>query len=154
MAHQEEDPKNGLILVIGLGSLVTLVAVMFGLASYYDMLRDKEQQSKILGVDNPALLALRADEDKKLTQYAAIGADKKRIRIPIERAMQLMAQKGRDAIPSIQPDPANAVIAPAGGAAPAPSASAATPAASGSAAPADAPKKDEKKDEKKKDDKH
>ena len=46
MAHETEDPKNYLIVAIGLGSIVTLVATMYGLGSYYDVLRDKEQHAK------------------------------------------------------------------------------------------------------------
>lgn len=137
MAHQEEDPKNAIILGIGVGSMVTIVVTMFALGSYYDILRDEEQQRKVFGRDNPDLLALRKQEEQRQgpNAYAVVDAKKGRVRIPIDRAITLLAQRGRDGIPSIQPDPSLQLIAPAGGAAPAASGSAA-PAGSGSAAPA------------------
>jgi hypothetical protein len=144
MAHQNEDPKNLLILAVGLGSMVVLAATMYGLGSYYRMLRDDEQFAKILGRNDPYLTELHAEEKRKLEGPAVIlDASKKRVRIPIARAMTLLAQRGRDGVPSIRVDPATAPLAgpdaaPAASAAssaPAPSDSAA-PAGSGSAAPA------------------
>ena len=139
MAHQEEEPKNRLIVGIGLGALATIIAAMYTLGSYYDVLRDKEQQSKNLGRENPDLVELHKLEEKRLGEnaYAVLDPNdpkKRRVRIPIERAMTLLAQRGRDNVPSIQPDPATqAIVAP--GAAPAASASASAPAASSVAPP-------------------
>jgi protein SCO1/2 len=137
MAHQEEDPKNVLILGIGVGSLVTIVATMFILGSYYDILRDGEQQRKVFGRENPDLVTYNKVMEQRQgpNAYAVVDPKKGKVRIPIDRAITLLAQRGRDGIPSIQPDPTLQVIAPPGGAAPAASASAA-PAASGSAPPA------------------
>ena len=69
MAHEYEDPKNALILVVGLGSIMVLAASMFGLGSYYRMLRDEQVHDKILGVDNPQLLELRKHEAAALDGY-------------------------------------------------------------------------------------
>lgn len=139
MAHEKEDPRNLLILTVGLVSFATIVAVMLGLASYYDRLRDHEQQVKVLGVDNPELVALRAEEQRKQTTYAKVVEKDKpvRYRIPIDQAISTLAKRGRDGIPSIQPDPNNAYV---NGPPPAPPASS-------------APLPEDKKDDKKKDEK-
>lgn len=138
MAHENEDPKNLLILSIGLGSIVVLGLALFGLSSYYRMLRDEQLDAKILSRSNPQLIEMRAEEHRKLTTYAALDANKTHVRIPIDQAMKTLAQKGRDGIPSIQPDPATIHIGGAPATAPAESAAPATSAApAGSAAPAD-----------------
>ena len=131
MAHQEQDPKNLLIVAVGLGSVVTLAGVMFGLYSYYQNLRDDWQHIRIADRTNPELVAMRAEDSRKLTSYAYTDASRKTVRIPVDQAMTLLAQRGRDSFASIQP----ASTAPGGAttATPAPSGSA-TPASSGSAA--------------------
>jgi hypothetical protein len=133
MAHETSEPKNLLILGIGVGSIVTLVAVLYGLQSYYYGMRDFEQHEKVLGRPNPDLVALRTNEERRLTTYAKLDPDGKRVRIPVDKAIGLLAQRGRDGFPAIRPD----ASAQAGGAAPSGSAPAtagsATPATSGSA---------------------
>lgn len=130
MAHEIGEPKNLLIFGIGVGSVVTLVAVLYGLQSYYYNLRDSEQYTKVLGRSDAALVKLRDHEKRQLTTYAKLDSEGKRVRIPIEDAMTLLARRGRDAFPSIRPE-ANATA----GSAPAPATSGAPPATSGSALP-------------------
>ena len=103
MAHQEQDPKNLLIVAIGLGSVVTLTGVMFGLYSYYQNLRDDWQHVRIAEKANPELVAMRSENSRVLTSYAYTDASRKNVRIPVGDAMTLLAQRGRDAFPSIQP---------------------------------------------------
>jgi hypothetical protein len=127
MAHETSEPKNLLILGIGVGSIVTLVAVLYGLQSYYYGLRDAEQQEKVLGRTNPDLLKLHETEQRQLTTYAKLDPDGKRVRIPIDRAMGLLAQRGRDGFPAIRPESSatSATSPPPAGSAPAPAASSA-----------------------------
>ncbi|MDW8251425.1 MAG: hypothetical protein RMJ98_19190 [Myxococcales bacterium] len=133
MAHQEEDPRNLLIVVVGLGSVITIVGTLFGLYSYYATIRNNLHHERVQTIEDPRLKELRAREARILTTYAYTNAEKTQVRIPVDRAMKLLAQRGRDAIPSIQPTPP-------------PVASAPTP----PPAPQDE-KKDDKKDEKKDD---
>lgn len=139
MAHQNEDPKNSLIVLVGLGCFVTLVGVMYGLGSYYDHLRDREQQTKVLGKPNAELVTLRAEEQRKMTTYAVLDKSKGRYRIPVDRAIELLSKKGRDAFPALTPDPANAWV------------NGPPPAASSAAPPPEPPKEEDKKDKDKKD---
>ncbi len=117
MAHETSEPKNLLILGIGVGSVVTLVAVLYALQSYYYGLRDAEQHEKVLGRPNPELIKLREDERRRLTGYAKLDPEGKRVRIPIDRAMGLLAQRGRDGFADIRPSasgaPAGSAPAPA-----------------------------------------
>jgi protein SCO1 len=129
MAHETGEPKNLLILGIGVGSIVTLVAVLYALQSYYYGLRDAEQHEKVLGRPNADLVKLRADEQRQLTSYAKLDPGGKRVRIPINQAMGLLVQRGRDGFPSIRPEaaPAAGSAPAAAGSAPAPATSAAPP---------------------------
>jgi hypothetical protein len=130
MAHQEEDPRNLLIVAVGLGSVVTIVGIMFGLYSYYATIRNDFYHQRVQAVQSPELRELREREARTLSSYAYLNPEKTRVRIPVDQAMKLLAQKGRDAIPSIQPPP---------------------PPAAPALAPSDSVPQDEKKDEKKKD---
>ncbi len=146
MAHEKEQPKNVLIVTVGLGCVVAVTGILFGLQSYYDHLRDAQQQEKVFGRPNADLVALRAEEHRKLTTYAALDKAKGRYRIPIDQAIGLLSKKGRDAFPVLTPDPANAWV----NGAPAASASAsAAPAASSAEPPKDAKDKDKKDKDKK-----
>jgi len=102
MAHQTGEPRNSLILFIGLGSVIALTGIMYGLQSYYFYFRDGEQQAKILSRSNPELMEDRALEERTLSSYAMVESAKGRVRIPIDRAMALLAQRGRDGFESIR----------------------------------------------------
>ena len=137
MAHQEEDPKNLLIVTVGLGSVVTLAAMMFGLYSYYQNLRNEWQHIRVAERTNPELIAMRTEDGRKLTSYAYNDTARTQLRIPVDQAMKLLAQRGRDAFPLIQPVSTAAGTASAPGASSASPGSSATPA--GSATPGQKP---------------
>jgi outer membrane protein OmpA-like peptidoglycan-associated protein len=135
MAHETGEPKNLLILGVGLASVVVLGAVMVGLQSYFYEVRDAEQQVKVLGKQNAALLELHAKEQKRLTTAAYLDKSAGKVRIPIDVAMAKLAEKGRKGVPSIQAVPSDAACgnapttAAASGTAAAPAAPAAPTAA-------------------------
>lgn len=129
MAHETGEPKNFLILGIGLTSVAVLVAVMFGLQSYFLDIRDSEQHVKVLGKQSQELLDLRAKEQKRLTSFAYVDKASGRVRIPIDLAMEKLVEVGRAGVPSIQ---AEASPAACGATSAAPSSSVA-PATSGGA---------------------
>ncbi|RYE81175.1 MAG: hypothetical protein EOO74_00985 [Myxococcales bacterium] len=134
MAHQEEDPKNLLIVTVGLGSVVVLAGVMFGLYSYYLNIRDEWQHIRVAERTNPELIAMRTEDARKLGSYAYNDAAKTQVRIPVDQAMKLLAQRGRDAFPSIQP--AGSATGATGAAPTASGATSATPPGATSATPA------------------
>ncbi len=133
MAHEDSEPKNLLILGIGVGSLVAVVAVMFGLQNYTQVMEANERVTKVEQYVPPELQNYRAEMNRQLTTYAKLDPQGNRVRIPIDEAMKLFAQRGRAGFPAIKVDPSTIGGVPT--VAPAPNGSAA-PAASGSAAPA------------------
>jgi len=139
MATDKSEPRIGLIVRIGIFAAVLLMAVRVALAAYFDEITQAEEHRKIVEAKPEALLSLRSDEQKRLTEG----------RLPIIQAMHELAAKGRS--PDIAPIESRdlsplqgwsrmpaAVPAPmiAASGAPAPSASSApAPSASGAPAP-------------------
>jgi hypothetical protein len=104
MATEKPEPRTGLILRIGALAVVTLVVVHAALVAYYDKIATAEEQRKIGEVKPESLLNLRADEKSRLDTGP----------LPIEKAMQDIATKGRNANPAIVPT-ASKDTAPLGG---------------------------------------
>lgn len=142
MATESSDPRIGLIVRVGILSVVTLIGTHAGLVAYFDRMARAEEYKKIGALPADALTSLRADEASRLSSGP----------MPVDKSMQTLAAKGRmGASPDIMPS-ASKDVAPLQGwmqmpadvpgpmTAPAPSASAsAAPSASPSAAPSAAP---------------
>jgi hypothetical protein len=92
MASDKQDPRVGLIFQVGILAMVGLLASRAFLQAYFDRMDRAEVARKL---ETPgALVNLRADEKARLTTGAT----------PIDKAMQMMAAKGRmGASPDIMP---------------------------------------------------
>ena len=86
----EAEPQALWILVIGLGTIVTLVGIMFAVEWYFDRVNEEITYEKQLAPISEDLKELRSDEDLRLHTYGYINKGKTEIRIPIERAMDLV----------------------------------------------------------------
>jgi hypothetical protein len=118
--HHEPGDVNALALTkFGLSMAALIVVFLFGLWGMFEYLKNREAE---LGLPlSPAALVnaqkhppdpqlqphpardmrdMRAAEDKILHQYAWIDPDKGIVRIPVERAMDLIAQRGLPAAPA------------------------------------------------------
>ncbi len=94
MATDKSEPRIGIIFRVGFLTVVTLIAVHTALNAYFDQMAGAEEQRKIGSTVPTALNNLRADELKRLNEGP----------MPIEKAMQDMAAKGRkDVSPDIAP---------------------------------------------------
>ena len=93
MATDKSEPRVGLIFKVGGLSIVTLIVVHSALVSYFDRIARAEEHRKLGEAQPEALLSLRADEKARL----ASGS------MPIEKAMQEVAAKGRKALPDVAP---------------------------------------------------
>jgi hypothetical protein len=94
MATDNTEPRTGLILRLGALAIVTLAVTHAGLSAYYDRMAKAEELRKLGGVAPEALVNLRADEKGRL----GAGA------MPIDKAMQMLVDKGRmGAGPAIAP---------------------------------------------------
>jgi len=99
MAAENTEPRSGLILQIGLFTVVSLVGIRYGLVSYFDDQMGVEYLKKVGSHKSEQLVALRAEEQKMLTGGA----------MPIDKAMALMARQGRDRV--LPPKPSDDMAA-------------------------------------------
>jgi hypothetical protein len=94
MATDKSEPRVGVILKVGLISVVTLVVSHSLLSAYFDDMARAEEHRKFGEVKPEALISVRADESARLSS----GPE------PIERAMHEIAARGRVAAsPDIVP---------------------------------------------------
>ena len=118
--HHEPGDVNALALTkFGLAMAALIVVFLFGLWGVFEHLKNREAEvdlplspSAMVNTQKqppeprlqryPArdMRDLRSAEDKILHQYAWIDPDKGIVRIPVERAMDLIAQRGLPAAPA------------------------------------------------------
>ncbi len=87
------EPNVRLIAAFGAFSIVLLVVTVLGLQSYFDRVLAQEVYVKELAPESPTLTTLRTREDEELHSYRYLDRDKGEVRLPIERAMELLASE-------------------------------------------------------------
>ena len=111
--HEPGDVNAGALTKFGLAMAALIVVFLFGLWGVFEYLKNREAElgrpaysSALVNAQKqppePRLQAfpardmrdMRAAEEKILHQYAWIDPDKGIVRIPVERAMDLIAQRG------------------------------------------------------------
>ncbi len=85
MATDKSEPRIGLIVKVGVLSVVTLGVLRVGLDTYFDHEARAEQQRKIGEAKPDGLLNLRADEKQRLGSGP----------MPIDKAMEQLSVRGR-----------------------------------------------------------
>jgi hypothetical protein len=119
---EKSEPKTRFIALFMAGTLVVLVGIITGLQWYVDEARQEEIFVKVLQPVSEDLQTLHSREDAELHSYRYTDRTSGAVRIPIERAMELMAAeyaKGKlsypaKPVPVKQPAPVSAT--PEGGA--------------------------------------
>lgn len=127
--------KSGTILLLVVVTVATLIVVVLGIVQFFDVSARDEIDQKMNGQPNSALRDLRALEKERLSRYVWVDQAAGKVRIPVERALELTLrdwEKRPSGIVEVNDNPP----APAPGAAPA---APATPAAPGAAPAAPAP---------------
>ena len=133
------EPRASIIAIFGILTIVLLLVVVFGIQFYFDASKEHQVYTTVLVPEGQQLQDLRTKEDQQLNSYGYIDRQKGSVRIPIERAMALVAKEaseGKFAYPTqnqVVKKPEAAPVA-GGAAAPAGAATAATPAAAPAAA--------------------
>jgi hypothetical protein len=96
MATEPTSPKTGIILKGAVIAIGTLLVVHGALVAYFDHYAQAEELRKFGNIAPEALMSLRADEKERLHSGP----------VPIDRAMQQLATRGRTASPEITPNAA------------------------------------------------
>jgi hypothetical protein len=90
------EPRAGMIAVLGGVIVVLLVAAVAGVQLYYDHVREQQVFVKQLQPVSEDLKALRAREDSELHSYRYLDRAKGTVRLPIERAMELVVKEAHE----------------------------------------------------------
>jgi hypothetical protein len=93
--YDRHDPNTRFIALLGLVTIVVLIAAVFGVQYYYDRMYDEQVYVKEMEPKSEALEDLRAREDEQLHSYQYIDREKGTVRIPIERAMELLVKEAK-----------------------------------------------------------
>ncbi len=97
--YEDQEPKNPLIAFLLIISCIFVVAVCALLSWIFIVARDNEYNRKINQATYTDLQNYRKAEDTVLGGYQYVDKDKGVVRIPVERAMQLMAEEAKGAAP-------------------------------------------------------
>ncbi len=90
------EANTRFIALFGASTLIALVAIIFGLQWYVDRSEQQQIFVKVLEPVSEDLKALHAREDAELNSYQYIDRTKGTVRLPIDRAMQLLAQESAE----------------------------------------------------------
>jgi hypothetical protein len=85
------EPNVRFIAIFGAGTLVLLVLAVLALQFYYDRVLEEQVFVKVQEPVSQNLVDLRAREDEALHSYRYLDREKGTVRLPIERAMELLA---------------------------------------------------------------
>jgi stringent starvation protein B len=91
--YDRHDPNVRFLALFGFAILVVLALVIAGIQYYHDRVKEQQIFVKVLAPESSALQALRAREDQELHSYQYLNRDKGIVRLPIERAMELVARE-------------------------------------------------------------
>jgi hypothetical protein len=120
VSHERRDVNVFQITAFGIGLLLSCIVVVFAMWAMFDFLFTREDaknannsaasmmnerpklppEPRLQAEPKIELKDLRADEDAILSSYGWIDPDKGIIRIPIDQAIDIVAQKGLPSKPS------------------------------------------------------
>jgi len=89
--YDRHEINARVIAPLGLGIVLGLVALVFAIQYYYDVNHEEEVYVRVLEPVSSDLRNLRAHEDEQLHSYRYIDRERGKVRLPIERAMELLA---------------------------------------------------------------
>ena len=85
------DPSGPWVVVFTIAIVVTLVVVVFGVDYLFHETLAQNEYEQVLSQDSPELQEIRTKEAEALNHYRYVDKEKKGVRLPIDRAMQLFA---------------------------------------------------------------
>lgn len=91
--ERHENQRNGIIAVAGLLSGLAIVVVLIAGNAYFERMKYEKIYTRQLSAPNPALQQLRAEEEANLGSYGWVEEEAGTVRLPIERAMELVARE-------------------------------------------------------------
>lgn len=103
LGYEESDAKVGFIAWAGVGIIVFVIVTVLAVQVYFDSLKNHEEFVKLLEPVSEDYRNLRAREDAELYSYKYADREKGIVRLPIQRAMDLVlseAEAGKPFYPT------------------------------------------------------
>ncbi len=91
--YDRHEPRSGLIAIISGITIVVLVGMILGIYWLYVVTYERIDAEQYSGAPSKELEAIHAREADQLYKYAYIDKEKGVIRIPVDRAMELIADE-------------------------------------------------------------
>jgi hypothetical protein len=131
-SYDHSDPHARAIVLYMAATVVGLALVGIAVQAYYELIQSKGEYEQVLSQDNWQLMDLRNKEQWELTHYGYVDKNKGVVRLPIEQAMQAVAQDAAENKPKYPTTSYRVRTAAelAAGGAPAPAGAAAPPGSS------------------------
>ena len=95
--YEKKDASVAWIATIALLIVAVIAAFAIGLNEYFLISKESLIYEQQLSTRNKVLRDLRASEEEALNSYKVLSADSGRYQIPIDRAMNLMADEAYQA---------------------------------------------------------
>ncbi|MBI5083388.1 MAG: hypothetical protein HZB13_02170 [Acidobacteria bacterium] len=89
--YDRREARAGVVAGVSAATVVMLVAMIVGVYWLYTVAFEQVEHDQYTGVASKELLAIQAREDEQLHKYAYIDKEKGLIRLPIDRAMEIVA---------------------------------------------------------------
>lgn len=90
-----DEPNTRGIFVFLAVMVVMFITVVVGVSYYYQYVYNQTEYQNVLAPPSQQLADLHARENWELTHYSYIDKAKGQVRIPINRAMELLAEEAR-----------------------------------------------------------
>lgn len=90
------EPQGKFIALFGAGTVILLVTTVLAIQFYFDNYREQQVYISVLAPESDQLKDLRTKEDTALHSYGYNDREKGEVRIPIERAMDLLAKEAAE----------------------------------------------------------
>ena len=91
--YDRRDAKAGPVAIVGGASILLIVAFCVGIYWFYTVYSEQVDQDQYAGVASKELIAIHEREDEQLHKYGYVDKAKGVVRLPVERAMQLVEQE-------------------------------------------------------------
>ena len=93
--YETSDTRGRPIFIGLLLAVLILVVVIVGLSNFYTMTQEEIVYQNVLSKMDPRLEQYKAAEDSILTSYGWVDSTAGVVRIPIDRAMDLMVEEAK-----------------------------------------------------------
>jgi hypothetical protein len=90
--YDHSEPNAPPIWAFTVGSVIILVVVIFAIQQYFERVWNDAVYDKVLAAPSPELQDLRNRDDWALTHYSYQDKSKGVVRIPLDRAQELVLQ--------------------------------------------------------------